>query len=33
MENHSTQQHSIWSLLDNIVENLKNKRLADVFRC
>ena len=32
MENHSTQQHSIWSLLDNIVENLKNKRLADVFR-
>ena len=32
MEDLSTQQRSIWSLLENITENLKSKRLADVFR-
>ena len=32
MKDISTQQCSIWSLLENITENLKSKRLADVFR-
>lgn len=28
----STEQSSLWGLLENITENLKHKRLADVFR-
>lgn len=28
----SVDQSSLWGLLENITENLKNKRLADVFR-
>lgn len=28
----STEQSSFWGLLENITENLRNKRLADVFR-
>lgn len=31
MDNH-TEQSSLWGLLESITENLKSKRLADVFR-
>ena len=27
-----TEQYSLWELLESITENLKTKRLADVFR-
>ena len=31
MDNNTTEQ-SLWGLLEGITENLKHKRLADVFR-